>query len=130
MLHAEASAVCPHVPWVHESLVHFTPSSQPVAEQHAPQVADLLSAAGQQVWVLPWHSDECSHLLALHESVVHGSSSLHCESSQHSEQPTPGQHSVEPAHLVAAWSHNEAPQASSVHGSLSSQPALSMQASL
>jgi len=70
--HAEASAACPQVPCVQESLVHFTPSSQSAAEQQVPQLAAALSAVGQQLRPAP-HKPECWHLLAEHESLVHGS---------------------------------------------------------
>jgi hypothetical protein len=40
-------AVWAQLPWVHESLLQSTPSSQSAAEQHAPQVAVFLSALAQ-----------------------------------------------------------------------------------
>jgi hypothetical protein len=109
--------------------VQVTPSSQSVAEQQVPQVADVLSARAQQ-FCRSLQNAACSHLLAEHESVVHGSPSSHCESSQHWAQPTLGQHTLLPGHWIAACSHSVVAQASTVHGSLSSQSALTRQASL
>jgi hypothetical protein len=117
------------VPWVQESLVQPTPSSQSAAEQHLPQVAEAASLDAQHACPSA-HSGLCAHLLAEHESVVHGSLSSQFESEQHSAQPTPGQHSELPPHSVGVWSHSEARHESSVQASLSSQPSLSTHDSL
>jgi hypothetical protein len=126
--HCEESAVCPQVPCVHESLVQLTESSQSAALQQEPQVAEVLSGAAQQS-SLSAHRAGCWHLPAVHTSLVQGSLSLQLASSQHSAQPVPGQHTPLFGHTVGAWSHNDIAHMSSVHGSLSSQPVASAQAS-
>jgi len=122
------------VPCVHESFVHFTPSSQSAAEQQVvPQVADKPAARGQHFWPSA-QNGACWHWLPEQESFVHGSLSLHCESSQHSAQPTPAQHRafLGSAQAEAVWSQSEvsARHVSSVHESPSSQSAAAAQFSL
>jgi len=128
--HEVESAAWPQLPWVQESLVQFTPSSQSPAEQHEPQVAEVLSAEAQQVLPLA-HSGALLHLPAVQVSFVHGSLSLHWESSQHSAQPVPGQQTPLAPQSVATWSHSEVVvlQVSVVQGSASSHAVASAQAS-
>ena len=122
-----------HVPCVQESLVHFTPSSQSLAVQHVPQVADAPSALAQHCCPSA-QNGVCSQALPVHESLVHGSLSSHCEVSQHSAQPTPAQHNVflGSSHLRAVWSQSSVSvtQLSSVQASPSSQPSSSAHTSL
>jgi hypothetical protein len=78
------------------SSVQPTPSSQSVALQQAPHVADLRSMLGQQSSPLP-HSGTRLHWPSLHEPTVQGSLSVsHCASVQQAAQPVPSQHSVAP----------------------------------
>jgi hypothetical protein len=119
---------------VHESLVHFTPSSQSAAEQQVvPQVAVRPPALAQH-FCPSAQNGACWHWLFEHASFVHGSLSLHCESSQHSAQPTPAQHRafLGSAHALAVWSQSKdtAVHVSSVQASPSSQSVSSAQVSL
>jgi hypothetical protein len=57
-LHCVESALWPQIPCAHESLVQATESSQSPAEQHAPQVAEVLSTAAQHCWPSA-HKLEC-----------------------------------------------------------------------